>query len=92
MEGFGLPILESLWHGKPCICGSNGALGEVAAGGGCVLVDQQNEDSLGKAIAMLLKDKDQYERLCAEARARRFRTWNDYIHRLLHHLDVVPNE
>ena len=30
MEGFGLPIAESLWHGKPCVCGDNGALGEVA--------------------------------------------------------------
>jgi len=27
--GFGLPISKS-WHGKPCVCGGNGALGEVA--------------------------------------------------------------
>jgi glycosyltransferase involved in cell wall biosynthesis len=37
MEGFGLPIAESLIHGKPCICGGNGALGEVARGGGCLI-------------------------------------------------------
>ena len=34
MEGFGLPILESLSRGKPCICGDNGALGEVSVGRG----------------------------------------------------------
>jgi len=44
MEGFGIPILESLWHGKPCVCGGNGALGEVARGGGCLIVDQTSED------------------------------------------------
>ena len=33
VEGFGLPILESLWHGRPCVCGVNGAIGEVSAGG-----------------------------------------------------------
>jgi len=33
MEGFGIPILESLWHGNRCVCGGNGALGEVARGG-----------------------------------------------------------
>lgn len=34
VEGFGLPILESLWHGRPCVCGGNGAIGEIARGGG----------------------------------------------------------
>ena len=32
-EGFGLPILESLWNGKPCICSGGSAMGEVARGG-----------------------------------------------------------
>jgi glycosyltransferase involved in cell wall biosynthesis len=42
-EGFGLPILESLIRGKPCICGMNGALGEVSSGGGCLNVDNQQK-------------------------------------------------
>ena len=25
-----MPILESLWHGKPCICGDRGAIAETA--------------------------------------------------------------
>ncbi|MFZ3374024.1 MAG: glycosyltransferase [Chthoniobacterales bacterium] len=85
-EGFGLPIWESLWHGKPCICGDNGALGEIARGGGCLIVDQINVDALAAGIKKLLTDQSAYARLCAEARARTFRSWADYIDRLLEHL------
>jgi len=34
-EGFGLPVLESLWHHRPCVCSMEGAIGELATGGGC---------------------------------------------------------
>jgi glycosyltransferase involved in cell wall biosynthesis len=86
MEGFGLPIAESLWHGKPCVCGGNGALGEVARGGGCLVVDQTSTDALAQAMTSLLLDQQLYVRLCSEARARKFRSWTDYIDKLLDHL------
>jgi glycosyltransferase involved in cell wall biosynthesis len=89
MEGFGLPIAESLWHGKPCVCGGNGALGEIARGGGCLIVDQTDEDALANGIKELLTDERANARLCDEARARKFRTWNDYIDNLLAHLHAV---
>jgi glycosyltransferase involved in cell wall biosynthesis len=78
LEGFGLPIIESLWHGRPVVCGGNGAIGEVAAGGGCLVVDQNDPAALGSAIASLLRDEALYSRLHDEARRRRFRTWDDY--------------
>jgi glycosyltransferase involved in cell wall biosynthesis len=78
LEGFGLPIIESLWHGRPVICGSNGAIGEVAAGGGCRLVDQNNADDLAGAIGALLRDEALYQHLYDETRGRPFRTWADY--------------
>ena len=86
MEGFGLPIVESLWHGKPCVCGGNGALGEVARGGGCLIVDQTKTDSLADGIRRLLLDPQLYSRLSSEARARKFRSWSDYTERFLGHL------
>jgi len=89
MEGFGLPIAESLWHGKPCICGGNGALGEVARGGGCLIVDQTDPSALADGIKSLLQDRQLYSRLAEEARARTFRTWSDYIDKLLKHFQLA---
>jgi glycosyltransferase involved in cell wall biosynthesis len=87
MEGFGLPIAESLWHGKPCVCGGNGALGEVARGGGCLIVDQTSTSALADGIKSLLQDRQLRERLSDEARARKFRTWSDYIEKFLTYLE-----
>jgi glycosyltransferase involved in cell wall biosynthesis len=83
LEGYGLPIVESLLHGKPCVCGGNGALGEVAQGGGCFIVDQTKVEALAHGMRRLLLDRELYARLCAEARARKFRSWTDYIETLL---------
>lgn len=78
LEGFGLPILESLWHGRPVVCGDNGALGEVAAGGGCEIVETQSEESLARGLRLLLTDERRYHDLHAEIQRRKFRTWDDY--------------
>jgi len=88
-EGFGLPILESLWYGKPCVCGGNGALGEAALGGGCLIVDQTSVGTIAAGIEKLLNDQETYQRLCREARARTFRSWSDYTDRLLSHLQTL---
>jgi glycosyltransferase involved in cell wall biosynthesis len=91
MEGFGLPIVESLLHGKPCICGDNGALGEIARAGGCLIVDQTKPEALADGIKTLLQDRQLYSRLAAEARARRFRTWSDYIDKFLTYLEPAQS-
>ncbi|PYL99483.1 MAG: hypothetical protein DMF19_12330 [Verrucomicrobia bacterium] len=93
MEGFGLPIAESLAHEKPCVCGGNGALGEIAQGGGCLIVDQTSEDALAAGIKKLLTDQETYARLTREARTRTFRSWSDYTQKLLEYLCVTtPRE
>ncbi|NJK91568.1 MAG: glycosyltransferase family 4 protein [Blastochloris sp.] len=79
MEGFGLPIIESLWHRRPVICGRNGAIGEVAReGGGCYLIDQNNTDELAEAIERLLEDRDFYHELYQQSDSRKFRSWTEY--------------
>jgi glycosyltransferase involved in cell wall biosynthesis len=78
LEGFGLPIIESLWHGRPVVCGTNGALGEVAAGGGCLAVDTQSEESIAHGLRLLLTNEERYKALYAETQSRPFRTWKDY--------------
>jgi glycosyltransferase involved in cell wall biosynthesis len=78
MEGFGLPVLESLAYRKPCICSNRGALGEAARGGGCIGLDRVDANGLAEAIDRLLSDANERARLEQETRRRTFRTWHEY--------------
>ncbi len=78
VEGYGLPVIESLAHGRPCVCSARGALGESALGGGCVALEHVDATSLAAAIGRLLAAPAEVAALAAAARARRFRTWADY--------------
>ncbi len=77
-EGFGLPVLESLAHGKPCVCSARGALGEAAAGGGCAALPAVAAPELAGAMERLLSDPAELAALAAAARGRPARTWPDY--------------
>jgi FkbM family methyltransferase len=77
-EGFGLPILESLWFGKPCLCADFGSMGEVAEGGGCLTIDMNDEAALLQALQRLIEDDDLRQRLASEACARAMIEWKDY--------------
>lgn len=92
-EGFGLPILESLWYGKPAICADFGAMAEVAQGGGCIMVDVRNTEALTDAIANLANDPELFVALSREAVSRPFKSWRDYakdVQGHLLHLAQIP--
>jgi glycosyltransferase involved in cell wall biosynthesis len=78
MEGFGLPILESLWHGRPCICANFGAMAETARGGGCLTVDVREADKLAEAMVSLSTRADLHEKLAAEISNRLIKSWAEY--------------
>ncbi|HEY4302420.1 MAG TPA: glycosyltransferase [Candidatus Didemnitutus sp.] len=78
LEGFGLPVIESLRHGKPCVCANTGALGEAARDGGCLTVDLPDASSLRLAMRRLLSEPVARGQLADEARGRIFRGWSDY--------------
>ncbi len=83
-EGFGLPILESLIRGKPCICGKNGALGEVSRGGGCLVIENQRDPILlEKSIYKIIMDKNLQKTLCTESQKRDYGNWKRYSSDLL---------
>lgn len=90
IEGFGLPVLESLQHGKPCICSSAGALGESALGGGCVALESVDASALAGAMRRLLENPPEIAALSAQARTRKFKTWNDYAGELVSWMGTLP--
>lgn len=91
-EGYGIPIVESLWYGRPCVCGVDGAIGEAAAGGGCLAVDQTDPAALAAALESLLADQTLYRRLCDEAERRTFGTWEQLARELLPILSVAASD
>ncbi|HEV8073191.1 MAG TPA: glycosyltransferase [Opitutaceae bacterium] len=90
MEGFGLPVLESLAHGKPCVCSGRGALGEAARDGGCVALDSVDADSLAAAIRRLRQNPSDLAALADAARARTFKSWRAYAVELAAWLPTLP--
>jgi glycosyltransferase involved in cell wall biosynthesis len=90
VEGFGLPVLESLAQGRPCICSGRRALGEAARGGGCVMLERVDASSLAAAISSLITSPGELERLAREARVRRFRSWSDYASDLRAWMQELP--
>jgi len=77
-EGFGLPIVESLWFERPCICANFGQMMELATGGGCLSVDVTDIEKFSEAIRSLANDQDLYQKLKSQISRRYFRTWDDY--------------
>jgi glycosyltransferase involved in cell wall biosynthesis len=90
MEGFGLPVLESLQHGKPCVCSAQGALGEAARDGGCVPLATMEVPALTAAIRRLLTNPAEVAALAAQARTRRFKSWPDYAAELTAWMATLP--
>jgi len=85
-EGFGLPIGESLWFGKPCVCANFGAMKEVGSRAGCVSINTRNESEIEEAIESLIRDKDflhgLYDLICQSE----LDTWTDYADKLIFNL------
>jgi len=74
-EGFGMPVLEAMACGAPTITSSTSSLPEVA-GEAAVLVDPDDVEALGHAMARVLSDQDLRQKLRQRGfeRARLF-TW-----------------
>ena len=76
-EGFGLPVLEAMARGAPCIVSSSSSLPEVA-GEAAIPVDPRSTAGLAEAIDRVLTDERLAGRLreAGLARASRF-SWED---------------
>ncbi len=74
-EGHGLPVLESLWKGRPCVCSDLPVLREVAGAGGCVMASPGDRAAWAAALRTVLTDDAEWRRLAAEASSRPLPTW-----------------
>jgi glycosyltransferase involved in cell wall biosynthesis len=77
-EGFGLPVLESLAHGRPCVCSGLNAMAEIVRDGGCIAVGEPTAENLAQGIERMLSNPVLWKKLCAETTAREIRSWSDY--------------
>ena len=87
VEGFGIPILESLWLARPCICANFGVMQENARGGGCLTVDVRDATALAAALQRLLTEPELRLRLARQATLRPIRTWAEYAGEIVQALD-----
>lgn len=83
MEGFGLPVIESIRHRRPCVCSGSGAVGEIAAGGGCLMIDPTDVGDIANGIRELLIYPSKLDALKEETERRKFDDWDTYLQRLL---------
>jgi glycosyltransferase involved in cell wall biosynthesis len=77
-EGFGLPIMESLWMGRPCLCHEGGVMAELAAAGGCLAIDMNNVAEVTAALEQMATNAELREVLTRQAFARDIDTWQTY--------------
>lgn len=83
VEGYGMPIVESLWHARPCICHHQGVMAELAAAGGCVTVNMTDPDDLAACIHALATQPTRYRELAEAAVLRHIPTWRSYARDVL---------
>jgi glycosyltransferase involved in cell wall biosynthesis len=74
-EGCGLPLLESLWRGVPCVCSDLPVLRENSDAGGCLAVAPNDAAAWQSALRAVLTDAGLRQKLCAEALERPLPRW-----------------
>lgn len=74
-EGCGLPLLEAMWRGVPCVCSDLPVLRENADGGGCLLAGLNDLADWTAKLRTVLTNADENRRLQREAMARPLPRW-----------------
>lgn len=74
-EGCGLPVIEALWRGVPCVCSDLPVLRENADGGGCLMVPADDVGAWAETLRRVLLDDALCRELGAAANSRDLPTW-----------------
>jgi len=78
IEGFGLPVMESLWFGRPCLCSDEGVMAENARDGGCLMVNMKDQAAVAVGLAKLAGDPEFRRELGEQVLRRKLKTWDEY--------------
>lgn len=78
LEGFGLPVIESLARGRPCVCSGLNAMAETVRDGGCIQTGHPSPDNISEALRLLLARPEKLAELRLQINRRKFKTWQDY--------------
>lgn len=70
LEGFGLPVLESMALGCPVVTSTGTSTAELVAGGAGLAVDPWDPDAIAAGLADVLDDSDLRERLVGAGHLR----------------------
>jgi glycosyltransferase involved in cell wall biosynthesis len=94
VEGYGLPIVESVARGTPCVTSVLSATGEVATQvGGCLVIDPRDSEALRATLVRILSEPGLREQLSADIRLDALGTWHTYaeeIHAVVKSLMALP--
>jgi len=76
-EGCGLPVLESLWRGLPCVCSDLPVLRENTDQGGCVSLPVNDLPAWRDGLRRILQDDAHWQKLAHNAASRSLPTWRE---------------
>lgn len=82
-EGNGLPILESLWRGVPCVCTDLPVLHENTDAGGCLMAKVNDLVDWSAKLRTVLTDEAECRRLQREAMGRPLPRWSQTARTLI---------
>lgn len=86
-EGYGLPIVESLFLNTPVACSGVSSMGEVAQIGGCITFDPHEENNIRDAIITLSTKQYLRDRLGRQINSIQWRSWNDYANNVISYIE-----
>ena len=82
-EGCGLPLLEALWRGVPCVCSDLPVLRENADGGGCLVAQFNDVADWSAKLRTVLTDEAAARQLQQAAMVRPLPRWSQTARTLL---------
>ncbi|TCD58112.1 hypothetical protein CWE16_02085 [Synechococcus sp. BS55D] len=82
LEGFGLPVLESLWLGTPCLCTSVPSLEAAQVSKGCELLAGSDWKELVRCLKRLILQPSLLSERREELRRMPLQSWAEYVDRM----------